>query len=253
MFKFVQTRDGSPSVYVALDGVEPEDLSLPPKERLEPMHNLRGAFSETIYIYGICLETCLARGFTPRVLSLGLGLGYVEVLSAALFEKHGISELEAGGESFELIPELREWFAGWVLSSGNVPPDFLATYEAILERTAAETGVSADRIRARLVSMLSNQRWVLSGPLSAETVAQGKINGIFGAVCFDAFSSKTSPDLWTVEFLAKFYSVVSAPECVTSTYACTGALKRVLEQLQFSVEIRPGFAHKRASTFAVRG
>jgi hypothetical protein len=56
----------------------------------ETMHSLRGAFNETVYIYGTALDRARSAAtrssqlsFSPRTLSLGLGLGYVEILSAA--------------------------------------------------------------------------------------------------------------------------------------------------------------------------
>ena len=233
-FNFTTTDDGSPTVRV---------------DDSEAMHSLRGAFSETVYIYGSAIEECLKRGFTPRVLSLGLGLGYVEILSAAFFRKYGV---RGGGESFELLPELRSWFFDWARSRADlVPPEFCKVYDAILERTAAETGQASLAIRAELAAMLSSENWRLNGPLSSELIPLRPPRK-FGCICFDAFSNKTSPDLWTEEFLSSFFSDVSAPGAVVSTYACTGALKRSLRTAGYDLDIRAGFANKRESTFAIR-
>jgi hypothetical protein len=261
-FTFQPTEDQSLTLRVST----PEGPS-------EAMHSLKGAFSETIYIYGTAIELGLAKGFEPRVLSLGLGLGYVELLAVALTLKHAdsLSEQEyerfmakSGGESFELLAPLRQWFAAWVLAAPNanldivnsptndsatpVPTDFVTAYEGILSRTAEATGVATERIRMTLAKMLADGRWKIRPALDANT----EFISPFGVICFDAFSSKTSPDLWTEEFLQDFFAKTCAAECVLSTYACTGALKRALRAAGFELSIREGFASKRDSTFAVR-
>jgi len=250
-FAFEKTEDGSPTVRIRSD----EGLS-------EAMHSLKGAFSETVYIYGTALETCLQRGFAPRVLSLGLGLGYVEMLAAALILRASRSSRAtataddparallstAGGESHELVRELRDWFTSWVMNVGSTPPEFSATYDEILNRTSRETGIPAEEIKSFLTEMVREGRWRIREALGAETVFEAR----FGCICFDAFSSKTSPELWTEPFLMEFLDRSSAPGCVLSTYACTGALKRALKASGFELTIREGFSSKRDSTFAVR-
>lgn len=251
-FTFVQTQDGSPTVRLGLG----DDVS-------EAMHSLKGAFSETAYIYGSAIQTALDQNMSPTVLSLGLGLGYVELLASALFLKKS-QELsdhetrarflsETGGESFELVPVLREWFSSWVLSSENapsenLPAEFARAYDDILHRTAEYAKLDQSEIKSHFKTMLLSQRWVISEALSSET----EISRAFGCICFDAFSSKTSPDLWTEPFLLSFFKKACAPECVLSTYACTGALKRSLRASGFDLNIREGFASKRDSTFAIR-
>ena len=236
----------------------------------ESMHSLKGAFSETVYIYGTAIETCL-KGLienstahsplpAPRIFSLGLGLGYVEILAAALILKTarefpGIRQT-AGGESFEIVPELRDWFGAWVLGNENspssstpVPENFQQAYEDILGRTAEQTAISAPEILTQLREMILSERWKIRPALTTST----GFNQKFQCICFDAFSSKTSPDLWTEEFLTDFFNKVAADSCVLATYACTGALKRTLRSAGFELTIRQGFSSKRDSTFAVRG
>jgi len=236
-FRFETTEDGSPTVRIA----SPEGGTS------EAMHSLRGAFSETVYIYGSALETMLAKGFTPSVLSMGLGLGYVELLATALFIKAGVLD-SARGESFEIVPELREWFRGWLFGEGSTPAAFAATYREILHRVALHTDVADHEIHAGAARLVKDGRWLLSGALTAET----RFSTRFGCICFDAFSSKTTPDVWGEEFLTKFLADSAAPQCVLSTYACTGALKRALKTSRFELDIRLGFSSKRDSTFAVR-
>lgn len=248
-YLFIKTEDGSPTV--RLGPTRDESSSS------EAMHSLKGAFSETVYIYGTAIQLMLDEGMTPRVLSLGLGLGYVELLATGLALKQAKSlsqDAQAalldsfGGESFELVPELRAWFTAWVYGEGDVPAEFRLTYDEILNRTATETSVEATKIRETLAGLVRDGRWKIREALTADTA----FTTDFGCICFDAFSSKTSPELWSEEFLLKFFAQVCAPRCVLSTYACTGALKRSLKASGFELTIREGFSSKRDSTFAVR-
>lgn len=245
-FTFVHTEDGSPTVRIGSG----EELS-------EAMHSLKGAFSETMYIYGAALETCLEKNFPPRVLSLGLGLGYVEILAAGLFLKKANSlphdeSVEflssVGGESFEILPSLREWFTGWLRESNTTPEDFKRAYRQISELTSQSTGVSPQEIKSFLLDLIESGSWKIREALGANT----EFTSPFGCICFDAFSSKTSPELWTEDFLTAFLRRACAPQSVLSTYACTGALKRSLRTSGFQVEIKQGFSNKRDSTYAVR-
>ena len=107
-FIFVTTADGSPTLRFRLDNGASES---------EAMHSLKGALSETQYIYGTAMELALAQGFAPKILSLGLGIGYVEILAAAVICKHAQHHPDVleqvYGESFELDADLRQYFLLW--------------------------------------------------------------------------------------------------------------------------------------------
>lgn len=242
-FVFESTLDGSPTL--RLQG--PEGLS-------EAMHSLKGAFSETEYIYGTAILRSLENTEqAPRVLSMGLGLGYIEVLATALALKAGRAQ-ELSGESFEAVPQLREWFLAWVQgnsaqpSASTLPLGFQQAYDQLLQKTAAATATSASDVHRELRRAFVEGRWVFSGPLTPETEFQKP----YTCICFDAFSSKSAPDLWNESFLLDFLARATTPSCVFSTYACTGSLKRALRTSGFQLNIREGFASKRDSTFAER-
>lgn len=234
-FQFVTTEDGSLSARIGAPGSPLEHCS-------EAMHSLRGAFSETVYIYGTAIELAAKQGFDERVLSMGLGLGYVEMLATAIALKAG---RHVRGESFEIVPELRDYFRAW-LEGCELPEDFGAAYDAICART--EETIGATGVREALAAAVRDGAWLLRDELGAETTFASK----FGCICFDAFSSKSTPDLWSENFLGAFLQKTAAPDCVLSTYACTGALKRALKTSGFDVTIREGFSSKRDSTFAIR-
>jgi hypothetical protein len=242
-FQFVETADGSLTARLG---------------ESETMHSLRGAFNETVYIYGTAFEVAQNElGIEePTVFSLGLGLGYVEILSAALALKSGV---KPSGESFELINELNTSFASWALSktplhnqtsspAAFVPPEI---YDQIARRTCESVKsdhVSLDTLRSAIGNALNEKEWILSGPLTPHSQMTKKFN----CVAFDAFSSKSTPELWTREFLDHFLASACDDACVLSTYACTGHLKRALIDAGFELRIREGYASKRDSTLAVR-
>lgn len=235
MFVFESTEDGSPTVRIQKD-----DGSLS-----EAMHSLKGAFSETIYVYGRAISTCIANGFKPHFLSMGLGLGYVEILTSALLLKADVPQEKIAGISFEIIPELRSSFQSWLSGQSSPLND---TYSEILRRTTTHLEMNEAEVFQFLGDLIKTGRWQIFNALTEDT----EFNMRYGCICFDAFSSKTTPDLWTESFLKSFLAKTCENSCVLSTYACTGALKRALRENDFSLEIREGFASKRDSTFAVR-
>lgn len=255
-FQLVETADESLTARLSSDATT-----------TETMHSLRGAFLETVYIYGTAYEaSCLALdevsrkqgsqiAKSPRVFSLGLGLGYVELLSSALSILHN---RELRGASFEAVPELNSSFTHWLGLEGaaHVPP---SVYDNILTRTAHETKTDRLLIKERLKNAIQSNSWMIQGPLTMELVVTPSASQFgaalfepFNCIAFDAFSSKSTPDLWTREFLDSFLAKVCDTTCVLSTYACTGHLKRALQAAGFELKIREGYASKRDSTLATR-
>lgn len=239
-FTFQQTADGSLTTRVG---------------ESETMHSLRGAFSETLYIYGSALDRSLSLGLPMATLSMGLGLGYIEILAAAHAVKHSYPLC---GRSFEIVPALISSFEAWLNSADQngqtvhvkdstqeIP---FHVYDGILVRTAEALAVSERAIRSALDNALADSRWILDGAMTPATTFSTR----FTTIAFDAFSSKSTPELWSREFLDPFLRDACAESCVLSTYACTGHLKRALVDAGFKLEIREGYASKRDSTLAVR-
>ncbi len=235
-FNFITTEDGSPSL----------SFRQGPETYSESMHNLKGAFGETVYVYGKALSRINDLNLNPHVMSLGLGIGYNEILSAATFVRtKKIDHAEI--DSFEIDSDLRKYFAAWI-NDAEVPVEFQKCYDTILALTAKSTTVAGEGIKAALAQLLKSDRLRLREAL-APTISFDRKYSCF---LFDAFSSKTSPELWSEEFLTDFLSKTAEPRAVFSTYACTGNLKRTLSSLGFALEIREGFSSKRDCTFAVR-
>ena len=75
----------------------------------------------------------------------------------------------------------------------------------------------------------------------------------WNVICYDAFSQNTIQPLWQAEFLDSFIKKYESSDCVFTTYACTGVLKKVLTKNNFELIKKPGFSGKRESTLAYRG
>jgi hypothetical protein len=225
-YKNITTGDQSPS------------LSLPPT--WEPMHSLEGAFSETQYIYQPPIDLAFKSEKNPSLLSLGLGLGYNEILIACEAQKN--QKQPKVIRSFELVPELREYFCLWIQNESSPLNE---VYNSILKLYAEKYSLTEDLIKKTLHNWLTQKILKIEEAITLETNLTP-----MNCILFDAFCAKTSPDLWTVTFLHHFFKQSSSNPCFMATYACTGELKRALIGAGFHVEKRKGFAFKRESTFA---
>ncbi len=223
----ITTGDGSPT------------LALPPT--WEPMHALEGALTETFYIYQPTVQKAFARCEEPTLTSVGLGLGYNELLIAAESVKSNknIGQLI----SYEAVDFLTEHFQSWLMSKSS---PLNQTYDAILALVAQKYDLPKERIQQKLAESLNHKTFQIFGPM--EKAPHFASHGIL----FDAFSKKTSPELWDETFLENFFATASQPECYVSTYACSGVLKRSLKKNNFTLNIVKGYAKKKESTFAER-
>jgi hypothetical protein len=222
-FSVIWTDDGSPSL----------------RGDTEPMHHLGGAYSETQYIYGEALRHLVTwPDLTEwKVLVVGLGLGYIELMALAEALRNG---KKAQILSYEIKQELVETFLGWLRGEREEP-----VYEKMYEffrRDYPELD-----LKGQLLAAHQSGQWRIEGALSAEHFPADS----YQAILFDAFSGKSTPDLWTEDFLKQFLARVAKAPAVFATYACTGVLRRTLQGAGFAVEKRTGFLGKRNSTMAV--
>lgn len=225
-YKSELTEDGSPT------------LRLPPT--WEPMHALDGAYTETLYIYRPTVEQALKTAKPARIISIGLGLGYNEILVAAEALKAGADRVFI--DSYESVPELREYFQKWICKESS-PLDSI--YDTIVSLYANTYGIQATSLRKFLHDKWTTEELRLYSAITPQTQFQ-QSQGIL----FDAFSSKSSPELWDEDFLNRFADTAAGPTCFLSTYASKGTLHRALRSHGFITEKRAGFGKKRESTFA---
>ncbi len=233
----LETRDQSPSLSFKGDT---ENIG-------ESMHSHDGAFSETLYIYEPVLKN---QSVNPKLLSLGLGLGYNETMATAWSIKNKVEAITI--DSFESEAFLIENFKSFIENSEPFSEEQAAlfkSYQYIFQKFSEYYQTPLEHLRTTMLERIKDESIRFFGALDLDSLPSTKYNGIF----FDAFSSNTSPNLWSEEFLRSFFTQCTHEVCIVSTYAATGALKRSLKEQNFEVLLRKGFSHKRQSTLAFKG
>lgn len=228
-YELVRTEDRSPT------------LRWLGSETQETMHHRGGAYSETQQIYGQPLRDCLKSGGSSA-LSVGLGLGYNEILVALEAFQAGLKPSQFKLLSYESDPFLKLHFLTWVLEGGENSD---LVYDEIFQFFNSPHKA---KVKFWLKEAYETGTWKLESALESDFQLRESYECLF----YDAFSSKTSPHLWQEEFLVRFFEEACAPKAWVTTYACTGALKRALKENGFQLTIREGFQSKRNSTLGVR-
>jgi len=218
------TEDGSPTLRLPDDG--------------ESMHHSGGAAAETEYIYKSVIEEALQRLPDLKLAVVGLGLGYIEISWAIACLKKN-KNLQSQFISFETDEGLKKNFLNWLNHFE------ISIYDDVVRAMdpAAEVGKIKEILRKNLEK----------NPLKGNLLTDFAKDNSYNLICFDAFSRKTSEALWTEEFLTRFLAECAHDNCVLTTYACTGALKRALKANGFTLIDRLRFKSSRESTLAVRG
>jgi len=218
--------------------VETEDgsFSLRQGTGSEPMHSLGGALKESFYIYSEALELFKdLRGDEQdfEVVSVGLGMGYNEIITALKVEGLNYKLL-----SYESERDLERLFIKRLESIKDYP---------LYWSPFMGMGVRADELSAAALSLKNNL--VNNGPISLEIVESWDVKT--RVILFDAYSSKTSESLWSELFLSSLLNKCREGS-VFATYAATGVLKRALKNNNFKNKNKSGFGSKRQSTLAYK-
>jgi tRNA U34 5-methylaminomethyl-2-thiouridine-forming methyltransferase MnmC len=220
-------------------------------ETQETMHHRGGAYSETQAIYGHPLRESLQAG-QSSVLSVGLGLGYNEILTGLEALRFGLAPSQVRLLSYESDPFLKSHFLEWVQASHTdlVYDEIFKFFQTDVDpqRAGAQATIPKEDLKKWLLQAHEKNSWKLEGALEANF----EIAESYACIFYDAFSSKTSPHLWQEGFLSEFFNKACGKPCWMSTYACTGALKRALKSQRFELVIRDGFQSKRNSTLGLR-
>jgi hypothetical protein len=224
------------------------------------MHSLHGAYSESQYIYGDALRLALAnhdRSQTLNVFSMGLGLGYLELI--ALFECAKVDQ-KVAIYSYEFDPNLQKLFQVHIHLANEIlnhqKSEHAGFYQNIFHQTVDDfdqgflSFFRNDYDIELLQKILAKSEAVIHhGPFVEESL-QG-LDTKFQIIFYDAFSSSTQSELWSETFLTQMLSQISDPTlCIFTTYAKVGALNRALKAANFEPQFKKGFAFKRESTLA---
>lgn len=223
--------------------------------QMESMHNRRGAAAEAVYLYYEAMARYKSlvnqeeRSEPLDVLSFGFGLGYNEILTVIFFLKNNwdLNQLRLFSQEKDLF--LYDIFNDWLVSGADTGSIFdevvLGIERAML---AMGEGVSKVALKENMKWMLNSKRWVQGGSVSSIS----DFASIYDVVFYDAFSSKVDDSLWTEEFLGGLFSQRLKQNFVFSTYACTGALKRIAAANSAQFVKREGYSGKRNASLVYR-
>ena len=221
-------------------------------DKLESMHHSGGAATETSYIYIEPLKkTIKACPFEDlkqlNIAIVGLGLGYIEISLVGLLQKENFSN-NVHITSFEkesvLIEEFKDFFDKPAKNSIH-----RKMFQSVCEINNYDENKLFDLMNAVIKNKHPQFKLDLKTELNNTNISAQK----FHYIAFDAFSQKTDHPLWKEDFLDDFINQAAEPDCLFTTYACTGVLKQVLKKHGFRLIPRLGFQGKRDSTLAVRG
>lgn len=212
----------------------------------ESMHHSGGACAETNLIYGNPIRDIVQKIENPSFLIVGLGLGYIEMVIAreALLAGRSVAKIT----SFESVPELREFFFAWIhgkleVLSDEVQQTYQHVCDCVLQGTSLKTSDVQNFLKDHFKSL---------SDIEGELLEESTLTLRYHCILYDAFSSKTTPHLWSEEFLTKVLKQGAQERCAFSTYACRVSLKKSLADEGFEVIVRPGFQGKRNSTLGLR-
>ncbi|WGL60669.1 MnmC family methyltransferase [Pigmentibacter sp. JX0631] len=227
-------------------------ISLQESENIsELMHSLQGAFSETIYVYSPVISVLLEKQKELSLLSIGLGLGYIEIMivSQILAKKKSILDSEYFCiQSFESNENLIYFFQNFFLGK-KIPFLFEQAYKDILIKMSEYFKVSFEEIINYINKLIQNNKFILNNKFSSETILKKSVNGIF----FDAFSMKSTPELWEINLINNILHKNHLLNfCCFSTYASRSMLKKQLKEHNFKIIPKLGFSGKRECIFAIK-
>lgn len=237
------TADGSPTLI--LENPDASEMTAS-----EAMHNSAGALTESIYIYYENILEASRRGWPCNVLSVGLGLGYNEALTAVSKIRSQVLNSPLIF-SFEKNPTIRSQYKSWLTRNAVSEKSFWTeAFDQTLIATAEKFSIDPHTIKKVLIDLYNDKCFRLESDFLDY---KSKISGQrFTSILFDAFSKKSTPGLWDEEFLDNVLNDCADKNCILTSYAATGTLNRALAKNGFRNTRRSGFQGKRESTWAER-
>ena len=193
------TTDGSQTLYIP--------------ELDEHYHSVKGAVTESLHVYvGLGFEHALKKqdgARQLRVFEVGFGTGLNALLTLEAAVREGVDVSYTSAELYPL-----SWQEAQVMSYGDA-----MTFQRIHQQVWNEAVRVTDRFTLHKV-----QGDVLNIDIPEADV-----------VYFDAFAPEKQPELWTVELFKKIYDAM-AEGGVLTTYCAKGVVRRMLQEVGFTVE-----------------
>ena len=181
----------------------------------EHYHSVKGAYTESLHIYRDCAYLFAASRSAVRPLRL-LEVGFGTGLNAAVTAMAATAECPVHYITLEKYP-----------------------VEAHL---VAELGYDA-LVDAQLFASLHAAPWERPTAITPYFTLEKRCCDLLAAtlpadidiVYFDAFAPEKQPEMWSGELFARIYHAMR-PGGVLTTYCAKGAIRRLLQQVGFTVE-----------------
>lgn len=217
-YEFVQTQDGSYTLYLTEYG--------------EHMHSLSGAYEEAVLKHVHPSGILNQNKKKLMVLDVGFGLGYnilalIDELAKSNFSG-SLSVISLEKEQ-SLFPALRS------ITFQNSRND---TYSFI--KQAYKNGSS--RRGAITIAVLFGD---------ARDTVRSLADGAFDAVFFDPFSPSRNPELWSVDFFKHMFRLMTGAAILT-TYSSAPQIRMALLEAGFTIGRAPSVGGKREGTVAAK-
>lgn len=197
----------------------------------EAMHSLSGAYQEALYMHVIPSKV-LAKQGRVYVLDIGFGLGYnvLALCAEALKYNHTV---------FYAIISLEK------------NTDILSAMEYVYFHDERDTIYELLKQSARGETVITDyfSHSVLYGD-ARQLLSHLPVN-YFDAVFHDPFSPAKNPELWTVDFFKKLYSLCN-DECIVTTYSAAMHIRTAMKQAGFIVGKGPEVGRKKEGTIATK-
>jgi len=223
MLEFVQTADGSKTIYNAEIG--------------ENYHSKNGALQESTHVFvnsGLryFLDDVKAPGADLSILEIGFGTGLNFLLSAEFCMERKLSLDYTGVEAYPLDSELISQTGYEQYVSADLWQQFIDKYNLLLiSETRLNEYCKLQIANCKLLEFRSNQQYDI--------------------IYFDAFAASRQPEMWSETAITHTIQFLK-PGGVFVTYAITGNLKRSLKALGCKIEKVPGAAGKREMLRAIK-
>ncbi len=207
----------------------------------ESMHSSGGAVSESYFIYHEALKMFFkncGEAEEVEVLSVGLGLGYNEILTA----QAQIETLNETKSSFKLILDSYEKEQDLVdlfLKRIRAPQNYKNYWRPFVEK-----GLLPEEVSKLLKKSLN-----FKGAFGEESLKN--LRNLKKIILFDAYSKQTSAELWSESFLEEVFEKCGQGSVVV-TYAANSSINRPLKKAGFINLKKDGFLGKRQSTLAIK-
>lgn len=213
--KVIKTADGSSTIFLP--------------ELDEHYHSVHGAIQEALHVFiAMGLDYVREKGNKEeiRILEMGFGTGLNALLTLFEAQKHRQKIHYTGLEAFPVTPEeLAALNYASFFPNKDVTEDFQRLHQVPWEKVV------------RISEYFSLRKKQLRFRDFNESNS-------FDLIYFDAFGPRVQPELWGEEIFTLMYEALGKGG-VLVTYSAKGSVRRMMEQVGFSVERLPGPPGKR--------